>query len=61
MKRVCSRPGCPHLSIEDGRECAEHTNETLRATRPAYVPEWLRRSRERADGLARDLTGAVAL
>lgn len=34
------------MSIEDGRECPEHTNETLRATRPAFVPEWIRRARD---------------
>ena len=34
MTRICIRSWCRHEAVKDGRECAEHLNETLRETRP---------------------------
>jgi hypothetical protein len=46
-----------HEPVQDGNRCPECLNAMLRATRPAFEPEWLRRSRQHRTGLARDLTG----
>lgn len=49
-----------HAAIRDGNRCPDCLNAMLRATRPAFEPEWLRRRRSEPQGLAKDLTGVAA-
>lgn len=65
MTRKCRRFGCPELSIEDGRECRDHTNETLRETRNQSQPisTWRRRLSDPVAmgatiSIAKDFSGA---
>jgi hypothetical protein len=58
MKRLCVR--CRRAeSVEDGRECHDCLNETLRETRPPrFEPAWRRWTREH--NASKDMTGRLA-
>jgi len=49
-----------HPAVQDGNRCRDCLNALLRATRPAFEPEWIRRRRTEPHGLAKDLTGSAA-
>lgn len=59
--RLCVACGA-HEAVRDGSECSDCLNAFLRRTRPESIrqPEWLRRSKERPEGLRRDLTNLGA-
>jgi hypothetical protein len=46
MIRLCEDCG-HHEAMRDGRKCRDCMNAYLRATRPAFTPEWIKRARER--------------
>ena len=64
--RTCNTPGCGRTTPHpEHAYCSDCIGTVLRTGHPpvierAFEPEWLRRSRERPQGLAKDLSRYAA-